>query len=120
MTVWGAQTYMNPVYRRLQCNESPGSGNVVLLLVHYVPLDTKAEAIVAPLDYPMVHGKAVIAVDNGRHELHRHPDRCIYKYIVVLGYMHVFGEDIQSTHPPHVCIDDTRNAWLGQALRKYT
>ena len=108
------------MYRRWHCNESHSQqtdgGDVILLLVHYIPLDTKAEAIVAPLDDPMVHGTAILTVDNGRHEFHRHPDSCSYKHLVVVGYRNMVGEDTQTTHTPHVCIGDTRAVWVIYAM----
>ena len=76
--------YANNAGSALGTRSVTDDSDVILLLVHYITLDTESEAVVAPLDDSVVHGQAIVAVDNGRHEFHRHPDPCIYKDIVIL------------------------------------
>ena len=78
--------WMGVVVWNMQTPQALHGGCIILLFVHHIALDTVAEAVVAPLDNPMVDGAAIFAVDNDRHELHRHPVSCIYKCVVMIGY----------------------------------
>ena len=70
--------YANNAGSALGTRSVTDDSDVILLFVHYITLDTEPEAVVAPLDNPMVYGAAIFAVDNGRDEFHRHPVPCIY------------------------------------------
>ena len=87
--------YANNAGSALGTRSVTDDSDVILLFVHYITLDTVSEAVVAPLDDPMVDGAAIFATDNGRHELHRHPDSCIYKCVVMIGYRNRY-----TTKPP--------------------
>ena len=65
--------YANNAGSALGTRSVTDDSNVILLLVHYITLDTESEAVVAPLDDSVVDWATIFAVDNDRHKLHRHP-----------------------------------------------
>ena len=65
--------YANHAGSALGTRSVTDDSDVILLLVHYITLDTVSEAVVAPLDDSVVDWVTIFAVDNDRHQLHRHP-----------------------------------------------
>ena len=65
--------YANNAGSALGTRPVTDDSDVILLLVHYITLDTVSEAVVAPLDDSVVDWATIFAVDNDRHQLHRHP-----------------------------------------------
>ena len=65
--------YANNAGTALGTRSVTDDSDVILLLVHYITLDTESEAVVAPLDDSVVDWATIFAVDNDRHQLHRHP-----------------------------------------------
>ena len=65
--------YANNAGSALGTRSVTDDSDVILLLVHYITLDTESEAVVAPLDDSVVDWATIFAVDNDRHQLHRHP-----------------------------------------------
>ena len=65
--------YANNAGSALGTRSVTDDSDVILLLVHYITLDTESEAVVAPLDDSVVDWATIFAADNDRHQLHRHP-----------------------------------------------
>ena len=65
--------YANNAGSALGTRSVTDDSDVILLLVHNITLDTESEAVVAPLDDSVVDWATIFAVDNDRHQLHRHP-----------------------------------------------
>ena len=69
----GCVEYANNAGIALGTRSVTDDSDVILLLVHYIALDTVSEAVVTPLDDSVVDWATIFAVDNDRHQLHRHP-----------------------------------------------